>query len=239
MRYTRYDLKKRKNNNVFFIILVIGILALAFISGSIISNLFIKDIDYKAENTTPSTESTEEEVKENKETTKESLKLDHTFVAIQCGVFSNKDNAESVKEKVSSIGTTFILEEDNKNRVIMGIYTEENSELILKKLTDNKIDFSKINLKIDNKDACDTQITEILDAYLQINNKFLDNKVKSVQTKQLKEWVSSLKDVDKASINYIVLKDIKEKTNGLPDQITKVDLEGINLQLFNTIKELK
>lgn len=239
MRYTRYDLKRRKKSNVFFMILVIGILALAFISGSIISNLFIKDIEYKVENVTPSETNNEKEAKENENITKESLKLEHTFVAIQCGVFANKDNAKSVKEKVSSIGTTFIVEEENKNRVIMGIYTEENTELILKKLSENKIDFSKISIKIDSKDSCDTQITEVLDAYLQINNKFLDNKVKSIQTKQLKEWISTLKDVNKDSKNYIVLENLKKETKQLPEQITKSDLEEINLRLFSKIKELK
>nr|WP_307905781.1 hypothetical protein [Clostridium botulinum] len=44
MKYTRYDLKKnnRKNNGLFFIVLICVILILAFLSGTMISNLFIK-----------------------------------------------------------------------------------------------------------------------------------------------------------------------------------------------------
>jgi hypothetical protein len=239
MRYTRYDLKRRKNSNVFFIALVIGILALAFISGSIISNMFIKDIDYKSENTTPNKVDNKNVVEKNKNTTEENLKSENTFVAIQCGVFINKDNAIALKEKLSPIGTTFIIEEDNKSRVIMGIYTEENSELILKKLSERKIDSSKIKLKVNSEEVCNTQINEIIGAYLQVNSKFSDDKVKSVQTKQLKEWTSSLKEIDKTSINYAILQSLKEEVKILPDQITKSHLENINLQLFGKIKELK
>ncbi len=224
MRYTRYDLKKRKKNNVFFIVLIVGILTLAFISGSIISNVFIKSTDYKVK---------------NNESTKENLKPQNNYVALQCGVFANKDNAKELKKKLSLIGTTFIVEEDNKSRVIMGIYTEESSELILKKLIENKIESSKLKLKINNEELCDNQITEILGAYIQINNRFFDDKVKSVQTKQLKSWTSSLKEVEKNSINYEVLQSLKQEIKVLPDQITKENLENINFQLFNKIKEIK
>lgn len=224
MRYTRYDLKKRKKNNVFFIILIVGILTLAFISGSIISNVFIKSTDYKVE---------------NNESIKENLKPQNNYVALQCGVFANKDNAKELKKKLSLIGTTFIVEEDNKSRVIMGIYTEESSELILKKMIENKIEYSKLKLKINNEELCDNQITEILGAYIQINNRFFDDKVKSVQTKQLKSWTSSLKEVEKNSINYEVLQNLKQEIKVLPDQISKENLENINFQLFNKIKEIK
>jgi t-SNARE complex subunit (syntaxin) len=39
MKYTRYDLKKKNNNFMFFIIVIVTILILAFISGTILSNI--------------------------------------------------------------------------------------------------------------------------------------------------------------------------------------------------------
>ena len=50
MGYTRYDLKKKNKNIFMFIFLTCGILILAFISGSIISNLFIKDMTHHMRN---------------------------------------------------------------------------------------------------------------------------------------------------------------------------------------------
>lgn len=239
MRYTRYDLKKRNKNNIIFLLLTIGILILAFISGSIISNMFIKNIEYNTENVVPEGESNNSKVEKNGESNKESGNLKNTFYAIQCGVFTNKDNAKALKEKIASMGTSFIIEEENKSRVIMGVYEETNLDSVLKRLSDNKIDFSKITLKIENTDYCNTQIAEIINAYMQINNKFLDEKVKSVQSKGLKEWTSTLKEVEKDSINYKALESMKGKIKDLPEQITKSDLESINLSLFNIIKELK
>jgi hypothetical protein len=66
-----------------------------------------------------------------------------------------------------------------------------------KRLEADGKEYSRKNFKPELKDSCDVQICEIIDANLQIIHKLYDDKVKSVQTKQIKEWAANLKEVDK------------------------------------------
>ncbi|QGU94906.1 SPOR domain-containing protein [Clostridium bovifaecis] len=227
MGYTRYDLKKKNKSNFIFVFLICGILVLAFISGSIISKLFIKDINKVDSNTTKVPQQIVQPI------------LSKNFIAIQCGVFSSKDNAEKVKANLYSMGSPFIASEDGKNKVILGIYTESEVEKIIKKLKDNGIEFSKVSFKYDLNSPCDLQIVEIIDAQLQITGKLSDSKVKSVQTKQLKEWSVSLNAIDKNEKNYNILKELKEYIKNLPDEVSKDKLEEYNIHLYKKLKELK
>lgn len=240
MRYTRYDLKRKKSKSTFFVLLILGILVLAFISGSIISNLFIKDIgnDSSGKNNIKNND----QIKinpSNKEDNKQSIKDIKGFVVIQCGVFTNKSNAETLKNKLISFGNPFIVDEEGKSKVILGIYSDSEAEQVIKKLEDSKTEFSKWNLSIDYNNLCNAQIAEIIDARLQIIHKLTEDKVKSVQTKQIKEWSTTLKDIDKSSTNYDVFKNLQEDIKKLPEQITKEGVEDNNIYLYKKISELK
>lgn len=238
MKYTRLDLKKKNKNNPFFILVLLGILALAFVSGTAISKLFInnsnqvvaeKSLSKDTEDKLPL--KTTEQINEFKEI--------NEFVIIQCGVFTSKENAEALKNKLEPIKEPFIIQEENKSRVILGIFSKENLDLIIKKLTENKVEFSKINIKIDDRDLCNIQIAEIIDARLQIINKFDEGKVKSVQTKQIKEWAASLKELNKDSENYNIFKSLIEDTKNLPEQINEEDLKEQNLYIYKNLIEFK
>lgn len=228
MGYTRYDLKKKNKNIFMFIFLTCGILILAFISGSIISNLFIKDINKQgSSNSTKIPKKSVQPI------------LDKKILAIQCGVFSNKENAEKIKTSLLAIGKPFIVEENNKTKVILGIYTEDKANEVIKKLEENKIDFSKVSFKYNLNNPCDIQIIQIVDAELQILEELSKDEVKSVQTKQLKEWCSDLKEVSENNKNYSVLSDLKKYINNLPQEAHKENLEEYNLYLYKKLKELK
>lgn len=240
MRYTRYDLKRKKSNSIFFVLLILGILILAFISGSVISNLFIKDIgnDSSGKNNTKSNN----EIKinpNNKREDKKNTKDIKGFVVIQCGVFTSKNNAEVLKNKLTSFGNPFIVEEEGKSKVILGIFSDSDAEQVIKKLEDSKTEFSKWNLSIDYNNLCNAQIAEIVDARLQIIHKLTEEKVKSVQTKQIKEWSTTLKEVDKNSTNYNVFKSLQEDIKKLPEQIAKEGVEENNIYLYKKLSELK
>lgn len=79
----------------------------------------------------------------------------------------------------------------------------------MKKLTDNKIDNSKVTFIMNKKDLCDAEISEIITAYIKVVNKLSEKDVKSVKTEEIKKWMSSLDKVDKNSSNIKTLNNLK------------------------------
>ncbi|KGM93600.1 hypothetical protein ADU90_10165 [Clostridium botulinum] len=240
MKYTRYDLKKnnRKNNGLFFIVLICVILILAFLSGTMISNLFIKKPKQNDDIGKKAVQNITEKNNSNKNKDKNVRKIDD-FVIIQCGVFANAENANVLKEKLKSYGNPFIVQENQKNKVILGIYSVVEFQNIEKSLKQGKIEFTKVNIKPDLSSKANLQIAQIIDAQLQILHKFSNDKVKSVQTKQLKEWCSKLEQVDKNEKNYDLLNHLKDNMKKLPQEVTKEKLEEINSYSYKNIKLLQ
>nr|WP_242946835.1 SPOR domain-containing protein [Clostridium haemolyticum] len=144
-----------------------------------------------------------------------------------------------LKEKLKSYGNPFIVKENEKNKVILGIYSVVEFQNIEKLLTQDKIELTKVNIKPDLSSKANLQIAQIIDAQLQILHKFSDNKVKSVQTKQVKDWCSNLEQVDKNEKNYDILNKLKDNIKNLPQEITKEKLEEINSYLYKNIKLLQ
>ncbi|MCY6370754.1 SPOR domain-containing protein [Clostridium ganghwense] len=242
MKYTRYDLKKKNNNLILFIIIIIGILILAFVSGTIISDIFIKGAgDNKVKKNTQNEVQMKQinEKGDNKNLQQPSLSDISSFVAIQCGAFSNKDNAQALKIELSKFGKAFSVEEEEKIKVILGIYSEKECSNIINSLKNDKKEYSRVKFELEPKDPCDMQICEMIDANLQIIHKLYDNKVKSVQTKQIKEWVSNLKNVDKNSTNYKLFLSLKDNINKLPEEISKDEIDKQNIFIYNVLKEIK
>lgn len=242
MKYTRYDLKKKNNNFMFFIIVTVAILILAFVSGTILSNIFIKG-DNQAKKSTPKENQgkvieKKEESSNNKETEQKISDIT-SFSAIQCGAFTNKDNAQGLKMELYKFGKAFFVEDGNKIKVILGIYSEKEALNVIKNLEADGREYSRKNFKPELKDSCDMQICEMIDANLQIIHKLYDDKVKSVQTKQIKEWAANLKEVDKNSSNYKLLLEIKDNINKLPEEISKNDIEKHNIFIYNVLNQIK
>lgn len=234
MKYTRYDLKKRNNNRLFFIVAICGILVLAFVSGTMISNLVIKNGDEgKAVS-----KNKPNNIAKSVSNEKNSREID-SFAIIQCGVFTDCNNANNLKNKLSSFGNPFIIKENNKNKVFFGIYSNKDSEESIKKLKKNKIEFSKVIFSPDLTNECNLQIVQIMDGELQVINKFSSDKVKSVQTKQLKKWCLELKNVNKEEKNYKLLCNLKENIKKLPCDILKSNIEDYNTNLYKNLKTFK
>ncbi len=242
MKYTRYDLKKKNNNFMFFIIVIVTILILAFISGTILSNIFIKGDNQAKKSTSNKNNGNIIEKKEdslNNKETEQKISDINSFSAIQCGVFTNKDNAEVLKTELSKFGKAFLVEDGNKIKVILGIYSEKEALDVIKRLEADGKEYSRKNFKPELKDSCDVQICEIIDANLQIIHKLYDDKVKSVQTKQIKEWAANLKEVDKNGSNYKLLLEIKDNINKLPKEISKNDIDKQNIFIYNVLNQIK
>ncbi|MCY6354952.1 SPOR domain-containing protein [Clostridium sp. ZS2-4] len=242
MKYTRYDLKKKNNNFMVFIIVIAVILILAFVCGTILSDIFLKRDNKSKKSTQEGNQSKVIDKKEENPNNKESeytISDITSFSAIQCGVFTNKDNAQGLKVELSEFGKSFFVEDGNKIKVILGIYSEKEALTVIKKLENDGKEYSRKNFKSELKDSCDMQICEMVDANLQIIHKLYDDKVKSVHTKQIKEWAANLKEVDKNSSNYKVLLQIKDNINKLPEEISKNDIEKQNIFIYHVLNQLK
>lgn len=220
MKYTRYDLK-RKNGNKVFIFIMLLIFVLAFVFGTVIFKVIMRnsggvstgntDISNISEtkNSTKATDGTNSNSKVIK------------FVAVQGGIYKNKENVEAERSILNQYGTPFNIIEDNKTRVFLGIYVESQGEQVMKSLTEQKIDNSKMLFTINTSDLCDAEIAEIINANIQILNKLGEKNVKAVQTDDLKKWCTSLNKVNSNSKNISVLNEIKDHVNKMPKEITK------------------
>jgi hypothetical protein len=238
MKYTRYDLKKKKDNKTF-ILLIVLILVLAFLFGTIIFKIFIGNYsngkDLKSETSIKKNSANEKAGdsaagKNNNDIFK--------FIVIQGGIYQNKENAETEKNLLNSYGTPFAVTEDNKTRILIGIYNEEEGEKNIKVLNDQKIDNSKMVFIVNKDDMCDAEIAEIVSANIQILNKLSEKNVKGVQTEDLKKWCISLKGVENQSKNIAVLNELKSYINKMPKEISKEKASENYIYLYGILKKI-
>lgn len=236
MKYTRYDLK-RDNDNKAFIAIIFLILVSAFLFGTVIFKLFIKN-PISSNIKTDSVSNTSNQ----KADTKSSGNLNNSkitkFVAIQGGIYQSKEYADAERNLLVQYGTPFTVAEDNKTRVFLGIYTEEQAERISKSLTEQKVDNSKMTFTLNNNDLCDVEISETINANIQILNKLAEKNVKAIQTEELKKWCTALKKVDKDSKNILVLQDIQDHISKLPKELTKESVVENYIYLYNILKKI-
>ena len=106
MRYTRYDLKK-ENGVKFFIAVLLMIFFPAFVIGTFVFN------NVKVSN--PSNKYIK-------------------FIAVQGGIYKDKNNADAQKNLLSSYGIPFSIVDSDKTRVCIGVYTDENAKQIMDSL---------------------------------------------------------------------------------------------------------
>lgn len=233
MKYTRYDLKKSNSNKVL-IIMMFFIVILAFVLGTIIFKLLVRSpVNYNNK------VDTNTNVSNSSKTVNNNMSKLVKFIIVQGGVYQNKENADSEKSLLSQYGTPFTVTEGNKTRVLLGIYSEEQGQKIIKSLTDQKIDNSKITININNSDLCDSEITEIISANLQILNKLSEKNVKSIQTDEIKKWCSSLNKVNENSKNISILNELKDNINKMPKDLSRDKAEENYIYIYNLMSKIK
>ncbi|MBU3145584.1 SPOR domain-containing protein [Clostridium sp. CF012] len=238
MKYTRYNYKPpRKKNNFMLVFILIIIAAIAL--GTIFSKLLPKY------NTKPATEDKTTKIGLEKEniTNKDPSKVTsegiiNYYVAIQCGVFSNKANALVLKNSLVTYGTPFIIEEGTSNRVMFGIYPKEGIDIITKQLQANKIEYSKINFQVIGSDVTSSQINEMINADLKILNKLSEKATSAVQTVELKKWLGTLKGAEEKSASYATMTEIKTYLTAMPTEIKKEKTEEGYIYIYKFIKKL-
>lgn len=247
MRYTRYNYKKKGNNDLLkfigsFILTIIAAGAIGLGLAKVIFNVL------EVNNLTPNDsyvqqeENTEQVISDNVESQEsEAVSQNNvatSFVLIQCGYFSNKDNANQALNKISTNKASFIVEENSKYRVVAGIYTVDNANSIVDELTKSGIESAKVNFSLKSSDQVQNQIAGICDGYLKVLNTAFNEDVKAVNTTDFKKWVSELEEV-KEGDNKDLLKSFKDQIKSLPEEISKEEVAEQMKHLYTVLSNFK
>ena len=223
MRYTKYVYNKKSKNN-FWISLIIVII-LGSVTGGVLFKLLFKNVNGLINGTNNVGSISTGAVKDNN--------YEKIFIAVQCGVFKNEENAKELADSLTNC-TPFIIEENGVFKVICGIFynkndvNEINKELAKKGIEGYsiKFDLSKCNNDLEY---------EIIKGYEKILNKVTEENVKSINTKEFKKWV--LKNSKKNSNKEIqeLIKDIQK----LPSDIIKENNNNTLVYLYKFLIKYK
>lgn len=228
MRYTRYDFKKKNNDHVFFICVII-IFILSFFIGTGIFKLIFAGSEFKTKTSSVKTKAESNAVTQN----------NSKYFIVQCGVHEKQENAQATLSKLSTIGNPFIVQEGKYYKIIYGIVSEKNYSSVEKLIKSNNIDVSRTAISLDNNDECGAEIRKITDAYLEIISKLKNKDIKDIQTKSIKTWCKKLEKVNQNDSNYAVLKEFEEYTSKFPDKLDKNYIKNLSLFLYNELKKIK
>ncbi|MBB6697437.1 SPOR domain-containing protein [Clostridium algidicarnis] len=230
MKYTRYNYKKKKPLNYFILFFICGVFLLSLAFGSVISKLLIKD-----KSSLKKDPNEVNIINENKKA--ENSKL--SFYLVQTGVFSKVENATENKKKLSELGyESFIIEDEGKKRVIIGIFEEEEATNIVKDIKEKGIDIARILLDIDKSNNESNEIAEIISANIKVFSKLREKEVMSIKTEEIKKWTTELEPIKTKGSQNELLEEIKNFTLELPEEIKKEDLNKYYEYIYIFYKKL-
>ncbi|ENZ31165.1 SPOR domain-containing protein [Clostridium butyricum] len=219
MRYTRYEYKKQgKIKFVMSVVLVATV--------SIGSGLYISKFLFSTKETSNMTQVTQ---KQNETVQSQGI------MALQCGYYSKKENADISIPTISSYCQPFVVEENGNYRVIAGLYDDELGMKKLDELKGKGIDVAKVSIQIPTDTLEGKKIFQIVEGFLQITSKFEESDVKSVKTADFKTWVDGIIN-DGNSIQSEKLKNIQSYVQSLPDEISKSNSADSVQSLYTLIK---
>lgn len=225
MRYTRYDLKNKNNGNMIYAISLVAIIAIALIVGSLISKLVFAG--NKASNGYSNVEAN---------TTDGNKK----YIFLQCGIFSKKENADTLLNELDKMGNPSEINDGDKIRVIFGVYKEDDYyKKAIKLLNDNKFDVHEIYYNIHENNMTNTEIEKILDGNIEIINKFTDKNVKGIQTSDFKTWSDKLENTNKEDINFGVLEEFKNYISKMTNNYSKDNITDNTEFLYKEFEKIK
>ncbi len=260
MRYTRYNYKKKKNNDILkFILSFIGMSVFVIIVGVLLANVIIHFLPLNNASTADANNKSKQvqtdnsenvsnegsegnadtpvnaEVENNNQSSEVSQETINTsFMAIQCGYFAQEDNAKEAFNKISSGYGAFIYNDADKFKVLAGVYTTEEGQSIIDKLMASGIECVKVDFNLNSSNTVESQIAGIYNGYLEILNTAFKDDVKSVDTTDFKEWVGKLDDI-KEGDKYEVLSDLKKHINELGTEISKENVSNEMQYLYKVL----
>ena len=249
MRYTRYNYKKNKKNTgllktvlSFLTMSVFVVIVGVMLANIIIHFLPLNDADksqVNSSNVEQGKDTVSEVVSNNAESNQGAENavqgnINTNFMAIQCGYFANEGYAKEAYNKVANDYGAFIYNDADKFKVLAGVYTTEEGQAIIDKLTASGIECAKVEFQLNSSNAIESQIAGIYDGYLEILDTAFKDDVKSVDTTDFKEWVGKLGDI-KEGDKYEVLSDLKKHINELGTEISRENVSNEMQYLYKVL----
>ena len=231
MRYTRYNYKKNKNNNlIMFILKLVGTvvgaglcgIALAYVAISVLTKnnaLPAANIGNKT-----SIEANNNEVVNSEEGSNGAVSNTSVFYTVQCGYFSNENNANQILSSINGKYSAFIYKDQDK------------VDQIVSELKNSNIECAKIKFSFNNDDKVEYQISSICDGYIRLLDTAFSDDVKSINTDDFKGWTNELEKIS-AGEKVDILNNLKEHISNLAAEISKenvpAEMEYIYTILLN------
>ena len=151
MSYTRYDYRKNTRKNLIIYSLVI--IFSTFIGTVIFKVLNLGKIEFIKNSKT------------GNNILSDDIEDDVSFGIIQCGLFSNEENAKETLNNISSDFQKVLVKSNDKYKVIAGIYSKEDIDTKLSLLSQNKIESFSTNCTLNNSNLNENIIAKIVDGY--------------------------------------------------------------------------
>lgn len=216
MRYTKYQYKKKKNGVSFltsWVMMLLGAGAIGIIAGTLIFNVVLGGKEIK-----PVTQDgPSKDVVANDPIKKE------VFVSVQCGYFSKEENANKVLESLGKGYNSFVVKENDKYRVLAGVFTEDEGNKVLEELKAKDIEAARVSFTLEEGDAVQEQVGAIADGYFKIVSTLKDDEVKSVETSEFKAWTKELPEITEGEKKEVVV-EFKKHIEQLPAELKKENL---------------
>ena len=212
MRYTRYNYKKNKNNNnlIMFILKLVGTVVGAGLCGIALAYVAFSV-----------------------------LTKNNAFPAANIG---NKTSIEANNNEVvnseegSNEYSAFIYKDQDKFRVLSGVYESNKVDQIVSELKNSNIECAKIKFSFNNNDKVEYQISSICDGYIRLLDTAFSDDVKSINTEDFKGWTNELENISEGE-KVDILNNLKEHISNLTAEINKenvpAEMEYIYTVLLN------
>ncbi|MBB6622667.1 SPOR domain-containing protein [Clostridium gasigenes] len=213
MRYTKYQYKKKSNGINFLtsvVMMILGAGAIGLIVGTMIFNTVWGNKLMKIGGTS-------QEVVADETVKKEA------FESVQCGYFSKEENANKVLESLGKSYNSFVVKDEEKFRVLAGVFTGEEGDKALKELKEKGIEAAKVKFTLDEEDKVQEQISAISDGYFKIVTTLKNNEVKAVSTSEFKGWTKELPEITEGDKKEIIGQ-FKKHIEELPSELKKENL---------------
>lgn len=244
MRYTRYNYKKKGNNDaVKFIASLVATIAIAGVVGVGIAKIAF-DVLPKNNAGTSLEQPSEQTNAESQggiqgEGGAITANTNNTaFEFVQCGYFSSQENANQVLSKIGTGYGSFISEDNGKYRVFAGIYTDSEVQSAIDDLKSKGIDSVKVSVSLSSTDEAQSQIAGICDGYLKLLEASFGQDVAHIKTQDFKEWVSKLENVNEGQ-SVDVLNTLKTYISELPEEIKKDEVGKEMDYLYDVLSRFK
>ena len=122
--------------------------------------------------------------------------INTSFMAIQCGYFAQEDNAKEAFNKIASGYGAFIYNDADKFKVLAGIYTADEGQAVIDKLTSSGIECAKVEFNLNSSNAIESQIAGIYDGYLEILDTAFKDDEKDEYNQNKEEYIEDIKRED-------------------------------------------